>query len=68
MAAPLAYGGPRLGTELELQPLAYTTATATPDLSQVCNLHHSSWEYQILNQLSKARNQTHILLDPNQVH
>ena len=24
---------PRLGVELELQPLAYTTATATPDPS-----------------------------------
>ena len=25
---------PRLGAELELLPLAYTTATATPDLSR----------------------------------
>ena len=30
----------RLGVKLELQLLAYTTAT--PDLSHVCNLHHSS--------------------------
>ena len=35
---------PRLGIELELQLLAYTTAAAMPDLSQVCNLHHSSWQ------------------------
>ena len=27
--------GPRLGVELELHMLAYTTATATPDLSHV---------------------------------
>ena len=33
---------PRLGAELELQLLAYTTATAAPDLSYICNLHHSS--------------------------
>jgi len=33
-AAPLAYMEvPRLGVELELQLLAYTTATVTPDLS-----------------------------------
>ena len=40
---------PRLGVELELQLPAYTTATATQDLSHVCNLYHSSWQYQILN-------------------
>ena len=33
---------PRLGVESELQPLAYTTGTATPDLSHVCDLYHSS--------------------------
>ena len=30
---------PRLGVELELQLPAYTTAAATPDPSQVCELH-----------------------------
>ena len=33
---------PRRGVKLELQLLVYTTATAMPDLSHVCNLHHSS--------------------------
>ena len=32
---------PRLGVKSELQLLAYTTATATPDLSCTCNLHHN---------------------------
>ena len=32
----------RLGVKLELQPQAYTTATATQDPSCICNLHHSS--------------------------
>ena len=40
---------PRLGVELELQPLAYATATARPSLSCVCDLHHSSRHPQILN-------------------
>ena len=33
--------GPRLGVESELWLLAYTTATATQDLSLLCDLHHS---------------------------
>ena len=33
---------PRLGVESELQLPAYTTATATPDPSHVCDLHNSS--------------------------
>ena len=40
-AAPVAYGGPRLGVPLELELLAYTAATATPDPSRICDLHHS---------------------------
>lgn len=32
----------RKGVELELQLLVYTSATATQDLSPVCDLHHSS--------------------------
>ena len=36
---------PRLGVKSESQLLAYTTTTATPDLSHVCNPHHSSWQY-----------------------
>ena len=46
---------PRLRDELELQLLAYSTATAMPELSRVCSLHHSSQELWILNPLSEAR-------------
>ena len=46
---------PRLGGELELQLLAYTTVIAAWDLSVVCDLHHSSQQHGILNPLSKAR-------------
>ena len=53
---------PRLGVKSELQLLAYTTATATPDLSIIYDLHHSSRKCWILNPLSKARDQTPIVL------
>ena len=46
---------PRLGVESELQPPAYTTATATRDPSRVCGLHHSSWQHRILNPLSRGQ-------------
>ena len=39
------------------------TAIATPEPSQICNLHHSSRQCQILNLLNKARDQTHIPMD-----
>ena len=43
----------RLGVESELQLLAYVIATATPDLSHLCNPHHSSQQCQILNLLNR---------------
>ena len=46
---------PRLGVELELQPLAYARTTATRDPSCICNLHHSSRQHQILNPLRESR-------------
>ena len=46
---------PRLGVELELQLLAYTTAIAMADLNLICDLHHSSQQHWILNPLSGAR-------------
>ena len=58
---------PRLGVESELLLLAYTTVTATQDLSLVCDLHHSLCQHQILNPLSKARDQTRNLIDPNRI-
>ena len=56
---------PRLGVESELQLQAYTTATAMPDLSHICDLHQSSWQCWILNPLSQARDQAHVLMDPS---
>ena len=43
-AAPETYGSSQARVESELQLLASATATATarPDLSCICDLHHSS--------------------------
>ena len=57
---------PRLEAESELQLLAYATATATWDLSGICDLHHSS--HQIPDPLAKARDQTCIFMDNSQIH
>ena len=56
---------PRLGVELKLKLPAY--ATATQNLSHICDLHRSLWQLWILNQLSRARDQIHILMDTSQV-
>ena len=56
-----------LGVESELQPPANAIATATPDLSYVCDLHHSS-QHQILNLLNEAGDRTQILMDTSWIH
>ena len=53
----------RLGVESKLRLQAYDTAMATPDLSCICDLHHSLWQLQILNPVSEARDGTCILMD-----
>ena len=58
---------PGLGVELERQVLADTTAMAIPDPSCVFELCHSSGQRQILNPLSEARGQTHVLMDTSRV-
>ena len=58
---------PRLGVELELWLLAYTTATAKPDLSHMCDQHHSSQQHQIFNPLSKVRDRTYNLMVPSRI-
>ena len=59
---------PRLGVQLELEPLAYTTATATRDPSHIFDLHHSSQQHWILNPLSEARDRTGNLIVPSWIH
>ena len=49
--------------ELELQLPAYAAATTTLDLSHICDLYCSLQQHQILNPLSEARDQAHILME-----
>ena len=58
---------PGLGVKLELLLLAYTTATATPDLSCVRNLHHTSQQCWVLNPVKEAWDRTLIVMDTSQV-
>ena len=50
---------PRLGVESELQLQTCTAATAMPDLSHVCNPHHSSRQRQILERGQGLNPQPH---------
>ena len=60
---------PRLEVKLELQLPAYTTATATAtwDPSHIFDLHHSSWQCQIVNRLSEPRDRNCVLMDASQI-
>ena len=58
---------PKLWVESEPQLPAYTTATARPDLSHVCDLLVSLRECRILNPLSEARDQTFVRADTSRV-
>ena len=55
----------RLGVISELQLPAYTTATQDP--SHICYLHHSSQQRLIPDPLSKARDQTCLLMGTSQI-
>ena len=49
---------PGQGSNLSLQLVANTTATATWDPSPIFDLHQSSWQRRILHPLSEAGDQT----------
>ena len=63
MAAPAAFGSSRARSQTGDAAVAYATATATPDLSHICNLHHSLRQCWLLNPLKEARDQTRSLTD-----
>ena len=53
---------PRLGVKSELQLLAHATTAAAQDPNHDPDLYHSLQQCRILNPLSKARDQTSILV------
>ena len=67
-AAPVAYGSSQARGQIRAVAAGYTTATAMPDLSCICDLCCSSRQSQILNPLKGARDQTRILVDAHHVH
>ena len=58
MAIPVTNGSAQARGQIQ-RP----TATATPDLSHICDLHHSSRQRRMLNPLSEARDRTCNLMD-----
>ena len=58
----MAYGSSWARGQIRAAAQVYATTMAMPDLSHICNLHHSLWPCQILNPLREARGQTHILM------
>ena len=62
-ATPATY----IGSQASGRVGAYTRATATSDLSRVCNLHHSSRHCRLLNPLSGARDGTCNLMIPSRI-
>ena len=63
-AAPEAYGGSQASGRIRA---VAARATAMPDPSRVCSLHHSSRQCQTLNPLSEARDGTRNLMVPSQI-
>ena len=61
----MAFGDSQARGLIKGKLLAYAPATATPDLSCVCDLRHSSQQRQILSPLNKARDQTRNLMVPS---
>ena len=62
MAAPVVYWNSFTGGQIRAAAASLTTDTAKPDPSHICDLCRSL-QHQILNPLSKARNQTCVLTD-----
>ena len=66
-ATTMAHGSSQAKGQREPWMPAYTTASAIPDLSCICDLHYSLQQCRILNPPREARDRTHILMDIRQV-
>ena len=64
-AVPVACGSYQARDQIGAATAVLATATATQDLSHVCDLNHSSWQPQIPDPdpPSEAWDLTHILMD-----
>ena len=62
-AIPVTYGSSWASGRIRAAAEAYATATATLDVSCICDLCHHLQQGQILNPLREARDQIHIHMD-----
>ena len=60
--SPVAYGSSRARGQIRAAAAGYTTATAMPDLSRICD-SSLLWQRWILNLLSGARDGTCIFIE-----
>ena len=60
---PIAYGSSQARGQIRAAAEAHTTATTPPNLSCICDLCCSLQQHQILNPMSKTRDQTHIFTE-----
>ena len=67
MVTAAAYGSSQARGRIGAIAAGLHHSCSNADLSHVCDLHSSSWQHQILNPLSKAGDQTCILMDPSRV-
>ena len=62
-ATPASDGSSQARGQITALVAAHTTATTTPTLSCISNPYHSLQQFQILNPLTQAMDQTHILTE-----
>ena len=67
-ATPAAYGSSQARGRMGAIATGLHRRDSNTRSKPVCDLHYSSQQHQILNPLSKVRDQTHILMDPSHVH
>ena len=67
-AALAAHGSSQARCRIRATAAGLYHSHSMQDQSHVYNLHHSSWQRQIPDPLSKASDQTHILMDTSQIH
>ena len=64
----VAYGGSQAKGQIRAIAAGLATATAMQNVSRICDLHYRSWQRQILNPLSEARDWNRYLRIPSQIH
>ena len=65
--APATYGGSQARGQTGAVATGLCHNIAMLGLSCICDLQHSSWQRQILNPLSEARDGTCVLMDANHI-